>query len=248
MAVFEQKDNNLWQPGKIASGPFSGLQGGAVAALLVGEIEQKASEENWGQVITVNVSFLKPTPLEELCTRTRLVISGKRITVVENSVFRADGEVTAVAQITLANKNEINIPSFEPQRSEPVDPTSLQRTFPKAMHGGEWFMDAMEVRGDGQVSWFRMLEDVVSGAGTMAKIVGPADWAHGINRPVRNVVADPNVSLTVQITRPPVDEWLGLEPVTHWEPDAGLGMGFSFLKDRCGVIGQVSMSVVLVQL
>jgi hypothetical protein len=112
-------------------------------------------------------------------------------------------------------------------------------------------MEAMEAReGDG-VAWFRMNHAIIDGAGSLSKgplssVLGPADWAHGIARPFRDVVADPNPNLTVQLFRQPAGEWIGIRAQARWRPAGGLGVGSGVLLDIHGEIGQVSMSVILV--
>jgi hypothetical protein len=113
-------------------------------------------------------------------------------------------------------------------------------------HGRSWFMDAMEARVGGEVAWFRMHHDVTTDAGPLARVLGPADWTHGIARPVQNVVADPNPNLAVQLFRPPQGAWIGVRPEARWRPEAGLGVGSGVLLDVNGEIGRVSMSVILV--
>ena len=80
----------------------------------------------------------------------------------------------------------------------------------------------------------------------LSSVLGPADWTHGIARPVQNVVADPNPNLTVQLFRPPSGPWVGVRAETRWRPAAGLGVGSGMLLDVHGEIGRVSMSVILV--
>jgi len=86
----------------------------------------------------------------------------------------------------------------------------------------------------------------MDGQGPLTSVLGPADWAHGIGRPVQNVVADPNPNLTVQLFRQPRGEWVGVRAEARWTPAAGLGVGSGTLLDVHGEIGRVSMSVVLV--
>jgi hypothetical protein len=50
--------------------------------------------------------------------------------------------------------------------------------------------------------------------------LGPADWTHGIARPVQNAVADPNTNLTVQLFRQPKGAWVGGRAETRWRPAA----------------------------
>jgi acyl-Coa thioesterase superfamily protein len=91
-----------------------------------------------------------------------------------------------------------------------------------------------------------MNHEMIAGAGPLSSILGPADWTHGIARPVQNVVADPNPNLTVQLFRQPRGAWVGVQAEARWRPSAGLGVGSGTLWDVDGEIGRVSMSVVLV--
>ena len=86
----------------------------------------------------------------------------------------------------------------------------------------------------------------IAGAGPLSSVLGPADWTHGIARPLENVVADPNPNLTVQLLRQPLGGWLGVQAQARWKPVTGLGIGSGTLLDVHGEIGRVSMSVVLV--
>jgi hypothetical protein len=104
----------------------------------------------------------------------------------------------------------------------------------------------MEARAAGDTAWFRMHHSVITGAGPLAGVLGPADWTHGIGRPVQNVVADPNPNLTVQLLRPQRGAWVGVRAEASWRPEAGLGVGSGVLLDVYGEIGRVSMSVILV--
>jgi hypothetical protein len=107
-------------------------------------------------------------------------------------------------------------------------------------------MDAMEARIGEGVAWFRLGHAIIEGAGPLSQVLGPADWTHGIARPVHNVVADPNPNLTVQLFRRPRGDWVGVRAHTRWQPASGLGTGGGVLLDLDGEIGRVSMSVILV--
>jgi hypothetical protein len=127
-----------------------------------------------------------------------------------------------------------------------VDPATFPRRQVRAPHGGRWFMDAMEARqaGDG-TAWFKMTTPVVEGAGPLAALAGPADWAHGIGRPLNNVVADPNSNLSVHLLRPPRNGWIGISARAQWRAEQGTGVGSAILLDAEGEIGTVTMSVML---
>src|SRR5262249_25526486 len=149
-------------------------------------------------------------------------------------------------RVTLSRERAVEIPGLAEAASEPADPTRFPVRRLQMVTGRQWFMDAMEARlGDG-VAWFRMRHCIIERQGPLTSVLGPADWTHGIGRPVKNVVADPNPNLTVQLFRQPRGEWIGVRAEARWAPSAGLGVGSGTLLDAFGEIGRVSMSVVLV--
>ncbi|WGS21526.1 hypothetical protein MTX19_05190 [Bradyrhizobium sp. ISRA464] len=91
-----------------------------------------------------------------------------------------------------------------------------------------------------------MHHSMIAGAGPLSRVLGPADWTHGIGRPVQNIAADPNPNLTVQLFRQPQGEWIGVRAEARWRPEAGHGVGSGVLLDVYGEIGRVLMSVILV--
>lgn len=250
VAVFDfDSQSGTYGPSALASGPFVGLQGGAVAGLLTAEIEAQAAAQGWGSAVSAAAWFFRPTPKARLRTQVAVVRAGGRVAVVDNTLW-PDGEAEpcATVRVTLARERAIAVPAFGGDAFRDVDPAQLPLRTTRAPHGGPWFMDAMEVRGGDGVAWFRLTVDVVEGAGPLARVLGPADWAHGIARPLSNVLADPNPNLTVHLFRPPRGDWIGVQPTTRWEPARGLGMGRGALLDVEGEIGCVSMAVALMPL
>jgi hypothetical protein len=248
LAIFEPlAAPHHWQPSALAAGPFAGLQGGAVASLLTAEIERLAGARNWGTAISVSAWFLRPTPMAELRTRLSVLTEGGRVSVVDNTLWAAgEDQPCATVRVTLSRERAVEIPGFTDEASDAADPLQFPRRTAKAAHGRPWFMDAMEARAGDGVAWFRLNHVIIEGAGPLSSVLGPADWTHGIARPVQNVVADPNPNLTVQLFRRPKGAWLGVRAQTRWQPASGLGTGGGILLDLDGEIGRVSMSVVLV--
>ncbi len=247
MAVFNRGSKaGVWEPTALASGPFKGLQGGAVAGLLVGEIEGLALEHDWGQAISAGTWFLRPAPSKPLKTSVEVVHQSNRLSVIDNSLRTEDGDtLCAMTRVTLSKPRAIDVQGFYPAALTEIDPQQYPLHVRPAPHGGAWFMDAMELRLGERIFWFRLNTEVIENAGPLARILGPADWAHGLSRPTQNVVADPNPNLNVHLSRAPRGEWIGVEPQTHWQPEIGGGMGGGYLHDCFGVVGRVSMSVVL---
>ena len=248
MAIFEPLDGpNHWQPSGLAAGPFAGLQGGAVASLLTAEVEALAGLRKWGTAIAASAWFLRPTPMAPLRTQLAVLTEGGRVSVVDNTLWPVGEEnPSATVRVTLSRERAVEVPGCVDREGGDFDPTRLPRRTRQAADGRPWFMDAMEARTGDDVAWFRLNQEIVDGAGPLSSVLGPADWTHGLARPLENVVADPNPNLNVQLFRRPAGEWLGIRAQTRWRPAAGLGAGSGTLLDTGGEIGRVSMSVVLV--
>ncbi len=248
MPIFEPLDApNRWRPTPLAAGPFAGLQGGAVASLLTAEVEAQAAERSWGTAISSAAWFLRPTPLADLRSETRVVSEGGRVSVIDNTLWPVSEDAPcATVRVTLSRERAVDVPGFVDAGRAQADPAQYPVRTLHIVKGRQWFMDAMEARlGDG-VAWFRMYHQIIEGAGPLSSILGPADWTHGMARPVQSVVADPNPNLTVQLFRRPRGAWVGVRAEARWTPSAGLGVGSGALLDVEGEIGRVSMSVVLV--
>jgi hypothetical protein len=244
--VFSKTQAGGWQPTEQAQGPFAGLQGGAVAGLLTAEIEQIAQAEGLGQIVGVSISFYRATPFAVVQTRPNRVRLGRRASFIENSLLREDGEVCATLRATLIQHEAIDLPESEPKVAQ-VNPMVFElRNAMRAPHGKPWFMDTMQARtGPDGTAWFNVQVPIVGGAGYFARALGPADWCHGINRPNRLPLADPNQDLTVNLLRAPQGDWLGVRATTQWAGN-GIGVGYGTLCDVFGDVGNVSMSVALV--
>ena len=244
--VFTQGEDGQWLPAPEARGPFAGLQGGAVAGLLTAEIEQITRAKELGAVVGIAASFYKPAPMGPLRTRPTALRVGRRVSFYGNTLLGLDGEACASVRATLIREAPIELPQPRPLRTQPlVDPSAFRLRSAKAPHGEPWFMDIMEARvADDGTAWFRVRADIIEGAGPIARAVGPADWCHGIHRPFRMAVADPNPDLGIRFARPPQGDWIGVRATTLWEA-TGLGIGFGTLLDVFGEFGAVSMSVAL---
>ncbi|MDZ4368729.1 MAG: thioesterase family protein [Afipia sp.] len=249
MAIFEPGPSaGHWKPSPLAAGPFSGLQGGAIASLLTAEVEALAGACNWGAAVSVTVSFLKPTPMTELRTQITPLREGGRVNVIDNTMFAAgDTEPCATARVTLSRERRVEAPDIPTARSALVDPLRYPIRSIASFHRRPWMMDAMDSRMADGVAWFHQNEPIIEGIapGGLSSVLGPADWAHGIARPLHNVVADPNPNLTVQLLKAPANGWIGIRANAQWDTQRGLGIGGGAILDVQGEIGSVSMAVVL---
>ncbi len=243
MPAFEKHEHNSWNSAPSAMGPFSGLQGGGVAGLMVFELETLANAKELGLAVSVSVEFLRPTQPGNLRTVPKIVRAGRRVSVLSNEIYQGD---TCTARASICVIQPTRIEAIEPPPSEFYVPQELD-VLParKALHGQPWMMDNFEVRrSDDGVIWFRYLEEIVDGITPLARVLGPADWTHGLGRPTAPRLADPNINLQVVLARQPEGDFLGIRPDTAWLP-SGIGMGEGVLLDQKGRFGRVMMSVAL---
>ena len=252
MPIFDSDSTpGFWLPSPLAAGPFSGLQGGAIAGLLIAEVEARAAERRWGSAISVSVAFLKSTPMARLRSSISVLREGGRVSFVDNTLFaEGDSEPCATARITLINERSVAAPPLPERRTETADPTRFPVRKVASFHGRPWMMDAMEARAGDGIAWFRQHVPMIADAPahTLSSVVGAADWAHGIARPLQNALADPNPNLTVHLLRPRQGDWVGIRAHTSWDTQRGLGIGGGAVLDVHGEIGSVSMAVALVPL
>ena len=243
MPAFLPNDKNQWSSTPIAMGPFKGLQGGGVAGLMAFELEKMANDQDFGIAVSASVEFLRPTDPGALETRPTIERKGRRVSVLSNALFQDD---ICKARCSVCFMHPIDIPAIEDQAPDQHEPGLLNPLPPKrALHGQPWMMDSFEVRpAESGIIWFRYKDDIVDGITPMARVLGPADWTHGIGRPSAPKLADPNVNLSVILSRHPAGEYIGILPKTTWMP-TGIGMGEGVLFDEQGDFGKVMMSVAL---
>ncbi len=235
-----------WHPSALAAGPFAGLQGGAIAGLLIGEVEALAPLHGWGTAVSASIWFLRPVPAAALRSAIAVIREGGRVSIVDNILWSVGSDQPcAMSRVTLSDTKPIKVEGFAHPEETLIDPLDYPLSERAAPHGGPWFMDAMEARSAETISWFKLKHEIIAGAGPLSQVLGPADWAHGIFRPISGAVADPNPNLNVHLMRAPRGDWIGVESQTHWQPELGGGMGGGLLRDVFGVIGRVSMTVAL---
>jgi hypothetical protein len=96
-------------------------------------------------------------------------------------------------------------------------------------------------------AWMRQRVPLVEGreSSPLERLLVAADSGNGVSAPLdyRRFVFI-NTDLSVALRRPPEGEWIGLDAVTHAEPD-GIGLTDTTLHDERGPIGRVTQSLVI---
>ena len=239
-----------WHPSSFAQGPFQGLQGGGVAALMCASAQAEAQARGWGRPASVMTSFLRPAPVAPLEVTIRALKEGRRASFVDADLS-ADGKTIACQRLCFLNA--VDAPTYGPRADElPQDFATLPQRLRERPDKADWMWSAMEVRQErADRLWFRLRHPVCEGADGFAAALIAADWAHGILPPEgatdRGDIAIPNTDLIVHFVRPPHGEWIGVEPISAWHSD-GVGAGWASLYDATGAFGRVSMSIAVTPL
>lgn len=243
-SVFQRSGDADWLPRPIARGPFDGVQGGALAALLCAEAETLLASDQ--RVLSIETSFLRPCPLEPLSCAAKLVQRGQRLSVVEVSAV-AGGKIRATAIVKATSAIFIGeVPAPEVENHNPL---ALPRRARPAPHGQPWLMDVMEAHPGPEIFWFRFQSRITGSESPFARALASADWIPGITRPdswERPIVkAIPNVDLSVKAHRYPTSNWVGVKAHSHWS-QTGIGTASGQLLDLTGPFGEVTASLILI--
>lgn len=242
--VFTLDADGAWSPAADARGPFEGLQGGGVAALMAQAVAAAAD----GFVASVTTHFLKPAPLAPLRVAVRPLRTGRRVSVVDAEVSSAQGLVAVQRATVITELPDAGLPT---PPCSPADPERLPRERRAASHGGSWMMDTLDVRVTDGAAWFRQERPLFAHPSPLGRVLVAADWAHGLFAPLgtdaRPPAAIPNTDLSVNLFRLPRGAWIGVEAQTAWSR-TGVGAGWAALRDADGLIGRVAMSVAVTPL
>lgn len=239
-------DGERWLPKPYARGPFDGMQGGAVAALMCAVAERSFPEGL--TTVGIDARFLRPCPLAPIEVAVRPLQVGARLALFETSLS-ADGKIRAVATVTAIRPQRIEaVPEPAPERQDPA--AGVVRPAPPIPHDKPWLMDRMEARsGEDGVAWFHFDQPVTGTESSFARALCPTDWLPGITRPdswaAPIVAAAPNVDLSVRASRPVRGPWYGIDAAARWSRD-GWGVARGALLDVDGIAAAISCTIALV--
>lgn len=235
-----------------------GQHGGVVAALLGRTIEAVPTLAPM-EVSRLTVELFRVIPIVPLRFHTRVVREGKRIQVVEASLFDPEGLELARALAVRLRTTTLDLPpEAAPAPLEQPGPDSLT---PPDMEkfgigaGGQvlFHRHAVEVReiddgfkrtGPGAM-WMRLTSPLVAGEDvtplTRALVTG--DFVNGLSRlSSSRTFVFMNTDLTVHLSRLPVGEWIGVSAESAWEP-VGRGIASGALFDLKGRIGRSTQTL-----
>jgi hypothetical protein len=256
--VFEV-DGDVAVPTELARGPWSphAQHGGAPSALLAGQLEHfDAGTATFPARFTIEL--MRPVPLTPLRIERRTIRPGKKVQLVQGSLFADDVEVVRATLLRL--------------REQPVefatDPaagavTAMPPPGPPQEMGGEWtvgigFWNAVEVSrvvGEwGQPGpagmWLRLAVAIVAGEQPtpFQRVAAAGDFGNGVAAAFDRLrYSCINPDLTITLHRLPSTPWVGLDSSTFPER-TGLGVAESVLHDEQGRIGRAIQTVLIEEL
>ena len=220
--------------------------------LLAREIERFPSDQEMF-VTRLTVELMRPVGLTPLAVRSRLVRPGRKVQLVEASLWNGEQEVARATALRIRQMAVDVPPSLEPP------PRSLPESLPEwaasYRSGPAYHVLGVEIRARREAqagiapdwAWFRLKLPLVPGEepSGLIRICAAADFPNGIS-----YVVDPqrftfvNPDLTVHVHRLPVAEWVMVDAQT-WLERHGTGVAEGALYDTEGRVGRSIQSLII---
>ncbi|MBI1260141.1 MAG: hypothetical protein GC184_00290 [Rhizobiales bacterium] len=242
-----------WTVADEAQGPFGGVHGGAVSALLIGEVEMGAATRGLGEIVTSTIYLVRPAPRAGVTTRVESIREGGRIALIENSLIASDKIHTKASicfQKPLAIKGLPGVPSQAVH-----DPDALPVWGFMGQHHSPGFLDVVDARADpgdpAKTKWMRFTRPLHAAPTPVADVVAMSDFATLFSAlddgAPEGAAGWPNADLSVHLLRAPIGPWLGMAQERFWR-DNGRGYTETALYDAHGRLGRACQSVVILPL
>lgn len=240
------REGDAWRPDAEATGPFTGLHGGAVSGLVVAEMEREGRERGFGLLLSASVLLLRPAPPALLETRTELLRKGGRAGVLE-TVLTAEGKLIAKGWGSFVAPFPVAGAPAEPPR--PAAPAALPPWPLKPRFRQATLFDALDLRIDGEgIIWGRLTRPLVPFESALANAFAVADNGQPFSlrapHDLLRRLTFPNIDLSLHLSRPPASDWIGVRAHSDWRPE-GMGLTQSELRDEVGPLGRSCQTIVL---
>jgi hypothetical protein len=249
-------DGDTVVPTDLARGPWSpdAQHGGAPAALLAGALESfDLGAATFPARFTLEL--MRPLPIAPLRLERRTIRPGKKVQLVQGSLFHGDVELV---RATLLRLREQAVEFEEPPKAgvaAPIPPPGESEPMLARWARGAGFWNTMEVSkvagewpkpGPVQL-WLRLVVPIVAGEEPtpFQRVAAASDFGNGVSAAFdlrQHTVINPD--LTVTLHRLPEGEWVGLDAVTFPET-AGQGVAESVLHDERGRLGRAIQTVLI---
>jgi hypothetical protein len=244
-------DGNRFVPTHYCQGPWDpGAQfGGAPAALLATLVDETPSLVPM-QIARLTTDLMRPVPLTPLTPELHVVREGKKIQVVEASLYADGVEVTRATALRIrrAAVEADGLPDGQFANPPPTEPRAVEED-PFTSEDPPGSRLAMEYLFEGvggyyaQPGWMRLRLDVIAGERSrpVARLAYVADTASGVGHVRTVAVSWINADVAINVIREPVSDWLSLEG-RSWIGRTGSGQVQATMSDTEGVVSMVSMA------
>jgi Thioesterase-like superfamily len=251
-AFFLPRGRDRFQATELTQGPWGpGLQHAGPPAALLGRAIERHSDRAGLQVARVTLEILRPPPMAELETATRLLRGGRSVELVEATLRSGEAEVMRATALRIRTA-ELDLPDALVPGPRLPGPAAgrVKPFFPTGQEVG--YHTAMEFRfvtgsflelGPATV-WVRMRHPLLPDEtpSPLCRVLIAADSGNGVSASLdfqqwRFI----NPDLTVYLLRPPTGEWVALEATTT--ATAGIGLADTTLHDQQGPIGRSTQAL-----
>ena len=252
-SIFEP-DGDRFVPTEAALGPWTdqALHGGPPAMLMAREIERVPADQPMF-VARLTIELMRPVGRIPLEVRSRMIRPGRRVQLVEASLWSGELEVARATGLRM-RRSEVAVPELD-EKPPHGPPESVEAWSEGYRSGPAYHVLGVEARSPIQPgakrgpgwAWFRLKLPVVPGeepSGLM-RICAAADFPNGISNVVEPTkITYVNPDLTIYVHRLPVGEWVLLDAKTWLEPH-GTGVAEGALYDRHGRLGRSTQSLLV---
>ena len=244
--AFYRRDGELFVPTRHTEGPWAPetQAGNPVSALLAWGVEQVPT---LAPMRTVRCTFdlFRPSPMRPMELKTEVVREGKRIQVVDASLW-VDGVRYAACRALRLRRGESGPPELDNPVTGPLDmppppcrpmwDLDNMEGFPGAVKAFESkSVDSDDPRWSTSL-WVRLRIPVIEGepASAVARIAAVSDFvSNSVNHADREAWAMINADLNVAVFREPTSDWLALTIRTGFSTD-GVGHSVGWIQDENG--------------
>jgi hypothetical protein len=243
-------DGLHFQPTSLTEGPWDPAAqfGGAPAALLATVVEQTPSLVPL-QVARLTVDLMRPVPLTPLRATSEVIREGKRIQLVQASLWAGGVEVARATglRLRITDLGDVDLPAGEPVVPGPAqwraegDGTVDGRDPPGSHHAVE-YLHHSPGKYMPNPTWVRLRVAVIAGQPVLplARLAYLADLASGLGNHLGVPITGINADLSLNVVRAPDDGWLCLAG-QGWTSQAGVGQVQATLSDSSGIVAGVSV-------
>ena len=250
-------DGDIAIPTELARGPWSPLaqHGGAPTALLAGLLERfEPGPADF--TARLNVDFMRPVPIAPLRVELVQVRSGRKVQILQGSLFADDVEVVRATALRIRTLAEGFDDITPPDPVDPLPPPGEPHRITFELARGVGFWDALEVSdviggfgrpGPRTAVWMRLRKPLIAGEAPspLQRVAAVADFANGLGMDVpRDRYSFVNPDLTIVLHRLPVGEWVALDGSSFPE-GAGIGVAEGVLHDERGRVGRALQTIIL---